>query len=162
MKLAIYLALLALTGGAQTRRSGEEPAASSFVRQVLAAHNEVRARVGVGPLEWSAKLAAHAQEWADTLAARNQFVHRPNSRYGQNLLWSSRRESAGAVVGLWAAEARDYDYQSNRCRGVCGHYTQVVWSATREVGCAVAYGRGREVWVCDYDPPGNFNGRRPY
>src|SRR5712691_6171246 len=59
-------------------------------------------------------------------------------------------------------EARNYDYASNRCHGVCGYYTQIVWRDTREVGCGVARGPGREVWVCDYSPPGNWVGRRPY
>jgi pathogenesis-related protein 1 len=66
------------------------------------------------------------------------------------------------VVGAWAGESRNYDYASNKCRGVCGHYTQIVWAGTREVGCAVATGGGRQVWVCNYDPPGNWIGKRPY
>jgi pathogenesis-related protein 1 len=66
------------------------------------------------------------------------------------------------VVNAWAAESRNYDYRSNCCRGVCGHYTQIVWAGTQEVGCAVARGGRREVWVCNYDPPGNWAGKRPY
>jgi hypothetical protein len=38
----------------------------------------------------------------------------------------------------------------------------LVWNNTREVGCAVASEPGREVWVCNYDPPGNWIGERPY
>ena len=72
------------------------------------------------------------------------------------------RASAAEVVGYWAAEARDYSYRANTCRGMCGHYTQLVWNDTREVGCAVASEPGREVWVCNYDPPGNWVGERPY
>jgi hypothetical protein len=45
---------------------------------------------------------------------------------------------------------------------VCGHYTQIVWRNTKSVGCAVARGKGVEVWVCNYDPPGNYAGQRPY
>jgi uncharacterized protein YkwD len=132
---------------------------------MLAAHDAVRARVGVAALAWSDRLAARAQDWADTLLARRQFVHRPNSAYGENLFeitGANATASAEQVVNAWAAEARDYDYGSNRCRGVCGHYTQIVWGGTREVGCAVARGGAREVWVCDYDPPGNRAGKRPY
>jgi len=114
-------------------------------------------------LAWSDRLAARAQDWADTLLARRQFVHRPDRTYGENLF-----EIAGApaspeqVVNAWAAESRNYDYSSNKCRGVCGHYTQVVWRDTKEVGCAVARGGGQEIWVCNYDPPGNWIGQRPY
>jgi pathogenesis-related protein 1 len=151
MRPALWLLiLLAATSGAQDR-------------DILAAHNAVRARLRLDPLAWSDRLAARAQDWADTLLARRQFEHRPNSPYGQNLFAiDGARASAAQVVDRWAAESRDYDYASNHCRGVCGHYTQIVWRDTKRVGCAVARGGGREVWVCDYDPPGNWQGQRPY
>ena len=82
------LIVLAGTGGAQWRRFGEgQPAIapSSLARDMLTVHGAVRARVGVAPLAWSDRLAARAQDWADTLLARRQFVHRPNSIYGENL-----------------------------------------------------------------------------
>ena len=66
------------------------------------------------------------------------------------------------VVSTWRAEAQDYDYASNTCRKVCGHYTQVVWASTKQLGCGVARDSKREVWVCNYDPPGNWVGKRPY
>ena len=114
-------------------------------------------------MTWSDRLAARSQDWAETLLARGQFGHRPNSTYGENLFEiDGAPASAAEVVNVWAAESRNYDYNSNRCRGVCGHYTQIVWSDTKEVGCAVARGGGREVWVCNYDPPGNRVGKRPY
>jgi uncharacterized protein YkwD len=130
---------------------------------MLSAHNAIRSRVGLPPLRWSDSLAHFASDWAHTLLARKQFSHRPNSPYGENLF-----EIQGApaspleVVGDWGSEARDYDYRSNRCHGRCGHYTQIVWRNTRSVGCAVARGRGVEIWVYNYDPPGNYVGQRPY
>jgi len=147
------LILLAGTGGAQ----------SLLQRDMLAAHNAVRSRVGLGPLAWSDRLAARAQDWAGTLLARQQFVHHPNSAYGENLFEiTGAAASPAQVLNAWAAESRNYDYRSNQCRGVCGHYTQIVWGDTREVGCAVARRGSREVWVCNYDPPGNWVGKRPY
>jgi pathogenesis-related protein 1 len=156
------LILLAGAGAAQSRRF-DEVAPSSLARDMLAAHNAVRARMGIAPLTWSDRLAAHAQDWADTLLKRRQFAHRPKSAYGENLFEiSGAAASSAQVVNAWAAESRNYDYNSNGCRGVCGHYTQIVWRDTKEVGCAVARGAGREVWVCNYDPPGNWFGQRPY
>jgi uncharacterized protein YkwD len=130
---------------------------------MLNGHNAVRARTGVPGLTWSTELAAEAQNWANTLIARRQFRHRPDTPYGENLFEiSGAAASPGEVVNTWAAQARNYDYRTNRCRGVCGHYMQVIWSDTKEVGCGVARGRGREVWVCNYNPPGNVVGLRPY
>lgn len=160
------LIVLAGIGGAQWRRFDDgQPliARSSLAHEMLAAHNAVRAQVGMAALAWSARLAARSQDWADTLLARRQFAHRPNSNYGENLFEIMGATATPAqVVRVWAGESRNYDYTSNRCRGVCGHYTQIVWADTKEVGCAVARGGGREVWVCSYDPPGNWIGKRPY
>lgn len=35
------------------------------------------------------KLCNHAQEWAKTIAAKNQLSHRPNNKYGENIFWKS-------------------------------------------------------------------------
>lgn len=76
------------------------------------------------------------------------------------------------AVNSWAAEAVDYDYASNTCSSVCGHYTQLAWRTTRAVGCGVTqcstnspFGPSFPIWtfvVCDYDPWGNFSGQQPY
>jgi uncharacterized protein YkwD len=149
-------------GGAPSRydRTAQSEALS---QAMLNAHNAIRSRVGLSPLVWSAQLAEVAQEWANHLIASGGLSHRPDNRYGENIYTiSGGRASPAEVVDLWAAEARGYDIRSNSCRGVCGHYTQIVWAKTRAVGCAVADNSRREVWVCNYDPPGNVIGYRPY
>ena len=119
-----------------------------MAREMLAAHNAVRAREGVPGLVWSDQLAGVAQNWANTLVARGRFAHQKKSPYGENL-WEIQGGTgdAGRVVNDWASEARNYDYRKNRCHGMCGHYTQIVWRTTSRVGCAVARGKGREIWV---------------
>jgi pathogenesis-related protein 1 len=136
---------------------------SSLAQAILDPHNAIRARVGVPPLVWSDQLAQVAQDWADHLIATGELNHRPNNRYGENIYAISGGHATPAeVVESWAKEARGYDIRSNTCSGVCGHYTQIVWGKTRAVGCAVARSPQREVWVCNYDPPGNVIGFRPY
>ena len=133
-------------------------------RDLLGAHNRVRASVGVPPLTWSAKLEAAAKQWADSLLASGQFTHRKQSDYGENLYdVRGARATAAQVAEMWAGEARNYDAASNTCRGgaTCGHYTQMIWRTTKEVGCAVAGNPRREVWVCYYSPPGNWEGQSP-
>ena len=154
---AIFLILTALAATAA-------PASDApLVNEILAAHNEVRARVDVPPLRWSNRLAAHAQEWASHLLRDRKFYHRPHPIFGENLFdIMGGRATPDEVVRTWASEARDYSYRANTCRAVCGHYTQLIWSGTREVGCAIARDPGREVWVCNYNPPGNWIGERPY
>jgi len=157
--------------GPSYARSGAAPVFSSvptgqqasLARAMLEAHDAVRARVGVPPLAWSAQLAAVAQDWANHLIAAGEFDHRPDNRYGENLFAISGDVASPAqVVAAWADEGRNYDPRSNTCTDVCGHYTQIVWRATHSIGCGVATDPDHEVWVCEYDPPGNFEGRRPY
>jgi uncharacterized protein YkwD len=139
--------------------------ADGIAREMLEAHNTARTGVGVPPLTWSTALEAVAREWAESLASSGAFRHRPNSEYGENLCdIRGGRATPAQVVGEWTAEAKDYDAAKNTCRpgAVCGHYTQVVWRKTRQVGCAAAVAARREVWVCNYDPPGNWARERPY
>ena len=82
----------------------------------------------------------------------------------QNIAASTNYRDPQGVVDMWMSETAWYHYATNSCDSgqECGHYTQIVWRDTKRVGCAVARGREREVWVCNYDPPGNWAGRRPY
>ena len=136
--------------------------AASLAYAMVGAHNAIRHRVGVPPLVWSPQLAAVAQNWANSLVASHRFGH-SGGRYGENIYAiSGGLASPEEVVTAWAQEARGYNVYNNSCIGVCGHYTQIVWRSTRGVGCAVASDAAREVWVCEYDPPGNVVGQRPY
>ena len=140
------------------RGDGRQSLASRDQRTAYPSEHDARC-----PLTWSDALSAQSRERANTLLTRNQFIHRPHSPYGKNLYEiSGRTASATDVVERWSSESRNYDYSSNRCRGVCGHYTQIVWRSTKAIGCGVARGGGREIWVCNYDPPGNVLGHRPY
>jgi pathogenesis-related protein 1 len=140
--------------------TGEETGA---LAGLSAAHNQVRAGVGVAPLAWSPSLSRYAQDWANQLAANNcQLAHRPNRPYGENLFWTSNGATAQYVVDFWAAEAANYDIETNGCDGVCGHYTQIVWATTTQVGCGMATCGSQQIWVCNYDPTGNLYGQKPY
>jgi len=110
-------------------------------------------RLNLPPLVWSDKVAAVAQQWrrfswsgTNSSIARNRSLAKTCSRSTEPARRRSGRERMG--VG-----GRNYDYGSNRCTGVCGHYTQIVWRGTHELGCGLAPGPSREVWVCDYAPP---------
>jgi hypothetical protein len=72
------------------------------------------------------------------------------------------------VVGNWLEERACYRYgplghpAECSCPGGCGHYTQIVWRASTQVGCGVATCGGEEVWTCQYSPAGNMVGTAPY
>jgi pathogenesis-related protein 1 len=148
---------------------------------IVAAHNKLRAEVGVNnKLSYSKSLADSAQAWAEHLKQTNGCKMRhsvPDGKYGENLFWGSavawtdgRRElqkiSSKRVVEEWGSEKADYDYAHNSCAfgKMCGHYTQIVWRTTTKVGCGVAVcdDTQEQVWACQYQPAGNWIGKRPY
>jgi uncharacterized protein YkwD len=154
--VVIALALASVEGNSS-------PAPSTLAREMLAAHNAIRARLKLRPLTWSGRLESWARVWAEVLIRERDFAHRPNNPFGENpYMVSGGKTGPAQVTQSWASEAADYDYESNGCRRVCGHYTQIVWRNTREVGCAVAEAADRQIWVCNYNPPGNIIGQRPY
>jgi pathogenesis-related protein 1 len=133
-----------------------------FAREMLEAHNNVRSAIGLRPLRWSVELAAYSQKWAKTLVADNSTTHNGKSPYGENIIATGLGSTPSSVVAEWASESRYYTYSTNSCNGDCGHYTQLVWRDTSRVGCGVARNKQREVWVCSYDPAGNYLGEWPY
>ena len=63
------------------------------------------------------------------------------------------------VTDGWGSEKQDYSLPTNSCApgAVCGHYTQVVWGDTQQLGCGSALcANNAQLWVCRYRPAGNF------
>ena len=67
------------------------------------------------------------------------------------------------MVGLWVAEKPRVFPNNSRSGDVenVGHYTQLIWSETTQVGCSMTRGRREEFLVCRYSAPGNVMGQRP-
>lgn len=134
--------------------------------ELLSEHNKWRKQVGVADLKWSVELERVAQNWANKLSRQYgcKMMHSDNE-FGENIFWANYNVNAKRVVDYWAAERFYYDYSTNSCRAgkSCGHYTQIVWRDTIEVGCAKARcSNSEEIWVCNYRPAGNIRNKRPY
>ncbi|XP_028777938.1 pathogenesis-related protein 1-like [Neltuma alba] len=129
------------------------------------AHNAARSQVGVPNIAWDETVAAFARNYANQRKADCRLVHSGgDGKYGENLAWGSGDLTGTDAVKLWVAEKKYYDYNSNSCvGGVCGHYTQVVWKNSVRLGCAkVKCDNGGTFIGCNYAPPGNYVGQRPY
>ena len=144
----------------------------SFDDRILAAHNQERVALGLEPLLWNQALAQSAQQWADHLAATGRFEHAPENRSapeGENLWAGSKGYFAPeAMVDAWIREKKYFRpglFPDNSITGKVediGHYTQIVWRATRQVGCAQAAGASEDVLVCRYAEAGNYRGEQPF
>jgi hypothetical protein len=147
------------------------------------------------PMVWSPTLAAYAQDWTDNLAktACAQPRHRSSQElqakgYGENLAVAGGSRppmtTAQFAVDGWAGEVACWTYGTFSAPGYggtekcdpacyqklnsdgCGHYTQVVWRNSTQLGCGVSSctsgGVTYDIWICNYAPPGNVVGQKPY
>jgi uncharacterized protein YkwD len=156
--------------------SNSTAAAPDLINSILAVHNRERAAVGVPALVWSDSLAASAKAWAEHLATTGEFNHdvslfsgpRPE---GENLASFDASKGVQGVSAphdgqmLWVDEKSKYHGETMNANNVLefGHYTQMVWRDTKEVGCGIANDPvNGGILVCRYSPAGNVGGQNPY
>lgn len=152
---------------------------------MLKAHNGLRAGVGSPKVKWSEALEAKAIKRLKELQKMGCVMK--HSGPGENLFWASALKTANKknafgqwiwhkslqkisekdVVSSWASEKKWYAYEEETCHApmgeTCGHYTQLVWEDTREIGCGRSICSDKsQVWLCLYSPAGNIIGEKPY
>jgi len=144
-------------------------------QEILDAHNALRSEHCTPALTWDSKLAAGAQQWADRCVWKHSDGG--GGAYGENLAGGLLGEKAASAVGRWYEEKSNYDFSApGDClaKGTCesigetGHFTQVVWRDSKQLGCGMATcpgtlfgwsaGQGNAIfYVCRYSPPGNVD-----
>lgn len=149
----------------------------SQIKNIVNIHNQYRSEVWVGDLTWSDMVAKSAEKWWKVLQEDScGFYHsdfKQRSWYGENLyiFWTSNPnfswDNSTGAMRWFGEEKHDYDYEANTCAKwkICGHYTQMVWSDTTEVWCArVSCNQNgyKEIYVCHYNPTGNYIWEKPY
>jgi len=133
------------TGLARKRAPNDQAWKDSMLRE----HNELRAKHGAPALTWCEPCAVDAKK-----AASNGY-HSNHDDQGQNIFMAMPAKGPKAVVEAWYNEISQYNWGSSNQPGT-GHFTQVVWCGTTQVGCA-ATSDGVNV-VCNYKPGGNMLG----
>jgi uncharacterized protein YkwD len=134
--------------------------AKTIAQRFVAAHNAVRAKHCAAPLTWSPKLAMVAQKWADALRDKGCAFGHSGGQYGENLAAGTEGVlDPEATVKMWYDEIAKYKFPDGGFSMETGHFTQVVWRGTTQVGCGHAQCKGNDIWVCNYDPAGNWDGQ---
>lgn len=93
-------------------------------------HNVKRQEHGSPPLQWSAKLQEHAQQWADNLAAIDKVIASPEAEKtyneSENLGWITPAKprctttgqdncyTCGSIIDHWYNEIKNYDFEKAR------------------------------------------------
>ena len=151
------------------------------IQQAVKVHNEARKEVGVDKLIWSSKLQNDATIYAQELAKKDKGLAHSNALgdQGENLYLSYEFKIVNNVTSnvfsktplkdasvAWYNEIKDYSYASIKMDSLfpkVGHYTQMIWSTTKEVGIGKARSKSGKVYVvARYYPAGNILGKPPY
>ena len=131
---------------------------------------------GVPPLILNEELNQIAQKYANKIVKGNTLVHsKDTDRYlkgkegewvGENLYGSSSSGgifyTCGDMSKSWYSEIKDYNFDTGESTGVTGHFTQLIWKDTKEVGFGVAFNGNQLMTVANYYPGGNFNQSTTY
>ncbi|XP_066964273.1 uncharacterized protein [Macrobrachium rosenbergii] len=144
--------------------SSDSSEEGDFAEECLKAHNNYRKKHGVPPLKLNKDLSKFAKEWAQTIAKKNVLQHRDNNKYGENIYcaWSSNpnhKIKGSEAVESWYSEIKDYTFGKEPSDLRAGHFTQVVWQDSKELGVGFARSpTGKIFVVANYNPAGNFVG----
>ncbi|TEB39195.1 PR-1-like protein [Coprinellus micaceus] len=138
---------------------GSGSTSATDIAAYLKGHNDVRRNHGAADLTWSDELASAAQKWANNC----EWKHSGGAvgKFGENLS-AGTNLGIPAAIKMWTDEVSEYDPANPQF----SHFTQVVWKATTQVGCAVQTCNGLlggnsaiKFYVCEYNPAGNVLGR---
>jgi len=127
---------------------------------ILKQTNKHRCEHGVQPLKWNDALAAHAQAYATETGGAMEHSSAEARQgtcgfdyVGENLFLGDA--AMDLAVDAWYDEIQFTDNGKASDFDMCtGHYTQLVWRDTTDVGC----GYIGLLLVCQYGPTGNMMG----
>jgi hypothetical protein len=132
---------------------------AGWQQDVVDTHNMFREKHGASPLVWSSKLASDAAKCLTKQSyIQNTFHLEHCGDNGQNIAAAAPKMNPPSGVTNWYNEIQYTPGQKGEVTSFgsnTGHYTQVVWKNTKQVGCA----KNQNFLVCDYDPPGNYQGQ---
>ncbi|XP_029855396.1 peptidase inhibitor 16 isoform X2 [Aquila chrysaetos chrysaetos] len=141
---------------------------------ILDEHNKYRSQVSPPAMDmlkmsWDTELEAFAQAYAEKCIWDH---NKERGRRGENLFAMAPTLDLEFAVEDWNGEEKYYNLTTSMCvpGQMCGHYTQVVWASTHQIGCGAKFCEKIEgietedmyLLVCNYYPPGNMKGRKPY
>uniref|UniRef100_A0A6Q2WZ70 SCP domain-containing protein n=1 Tax=Esox lucius TaxID=8010 RepID=A0A6Q2WZ70_ESOLU len=131
-----------------------------FERQFVDAHNDYRQKHGAPPLSLSKDLCNSAQKWANHLLSSKCLKH-SSTDHGENLYYASssvpKEYNGKDAVDSWYSEIKDYHFDKPGFTSGTGHFTQVVWKDSREVGVGIATDGKTIIVVGQYHPAGNIS-----
>ena len=117
-------------------------------------------------VEYSQEISDFSKSWSDYMANNRQFEHSGVEMYGENIAMipvnKDHIDYTDAIIqsiDLFYDEVYLYDYNNPGFYGNTGHFTQLVWVNTKQIGFSASTSSNGYIYVCtNYDPPGNYYG----
>lgn len=136
---------------------------NNFCAEALQTHNYYRARHHAPPLRFNQELCNIAQAYAEKLAKKNSIAHSKakfhGENMGENIFFCSNKTATGEMASTsWYDEIKKYNFKKDAQPGT-GHFTQLVWKSTTDVGFGVVPMAGNYYVVANYYPCGNMIGK---
>ena len=142
------------------------------IDSVLAKHNELRAKHGACPLVYEAGIAAYSvgSDGFRKSCEQKDLFHNDSPSYagarlGENLKYTTSNfdvhnwDPAIGAEDWYCNEEACWDYNTFTESQTTGHFTQVIWKATTQVGCGLCQNDGRFglniYMICNYGSGGN-------
>lgn len=158
-----------VTSNGETSKTNDNAVSNQFVQEGVKSHNNYRSMHDAPAMKVAQDLVDYAQNYANKLAEIDQMKHSnctlpSGERVGENLYcyWSSDKTAlptADDAVKSWYDEIKDYNFNSPGFAMNTGHFTQVVWKGSVELGMAWAKASsGTTYVVANYRPAGNMMG----
>ena len=135
---------------------------SQFEKEALDTHNYYRRKHHAPPLTINRDLTKIAQKYAERLLATRSFEHSGNKyngkSMGENLYYCSGKVATGEIASYeWYNEIELHNWKKE-FQSATGHFTQLIWKSTKEVGFGVAHKDKTYYVVANYFPAGNVKG----
>ncbi|CAN6667964.1 protein Pry1p [Trichomonascus vanleenenianus] len=134
--------------------NGNDSDLSDFAKTCVDVHNADRAQHSAQPLAWNDTLASYAQNYLNN---QNCVFAHSGGPYGENIAMGYATTSD--AIAAWYNEGAEYNYAAGQFSDETGHFTQVVWKGSSQLGCAsVSCGSSGAFFACEYYPRGNIIG----
>ena len=138
-----------------------------FVIEILSLHNELRKTYNLPELKLNDHLTALAENYAEKLMSTHiNNSYEPNIYkgvcVGENVVISNSTDTE-EIFKNWSDEGMDYDFGKNKFSKKKGHFTQIIWKETTDIGIGFCYDKmgGKYCTVVLYYPAGNTFGDFP-
>jgi uncharacterized protein YkwD len=139
-----------------------EKCENDYQRAMIDMHNKFRNIHNVPPLKTLNSLQYSAFQQAER-NSESEFLEYPTDQknVGVNLAMKGGHVDDCYNIGvdnfnLWYQGESEYDYKTGGFTKETGSFTQLVWNATKHLGCGVSIKNDQAYGLCYYKPAGNI------